>query len=553
MKIATFNMESFGNDRHDPEELQPRIEALRPKILELEADILCLQEVNAQKLKGVTARQFQALDLLLKDTPYQAFHRATSDRPSGKGPGDRHNLVVLSRYPIKRTESLYQSHAHPPLWHPKAADPPYEAPEAIAFDRPVLRTEIDIGGAQSLHFFGVHLRAPIAAMIQGGKNPDRSWKSISAWAEGYQLSVLKQTAQALELRLAVEALFERDENALVILAGDFNATSETGTIRLLRADPDDTGSPHLESRRLFQLDAALPPDERKTVIHRGKGQALDHILASPAMAGRTTDVKVFNYDLLDEVFDNQGDDYAGSYHAAMLAESRPGRDVVLRIADAMQLSVREINLLLANAGLAAEYAEYSFDEEAIKPYRDAVETILARHNPYPACVLDSVGNILMTNKAFVAFSPGTAHLSPEDRLELFFNPEGELRAMFENWEEVAWSLLDRQKSELALSQNPRLARQVNRAEELLRNVARPAPTETVAQYVFSPRMRIEGQVIGTFATIMRFESAAEVTLSEIRVELIFPADETSRLFFENLYRESDALPFSGIGLAAAAG
>lgn len=320
MKIATFNMESFGNDRHDPEELQPRLEALRPKILELEADILCLQEVNAQKLKGVAARQFQALDLLLKDTPYETFHRATSHRPSGKGPGDRHNLVILSRYPITQTESLYQAHAHPARWQPKSANPPYEAPEAIAFDRPVLKTQIDIGGVRPLHLFGVHLRAPIAAMIRGGKNPDRSWTSISAWAEGYHLSVLKQTAQALELRLAVEDIFNRDEGALIVLAGDFNATSETGTIRLLRADPDDTGSPQLESRRLYQLDAALSPERRKTVIHRGKGQALDHILASPAMAGRTTHVKVFNYDLLDEVFDNRGEDFAGSYHAAMLAE-----------------------------------------------------------------------------------------------------------------------------------------------------------------------------------------------------------------------------------------
>ena len=48
MRLATFNMESFGADRHDPDALTPRLDALRPKILELEADILCLQEVNAQ-------------------------------------------------------------------------------------------------------------------------------------------------------------------------------------------------------------------------------------------------------------------------------------------------------------------------------------------------------------------------------------------------------------------------------------------------------------------------------------------------------------------------
>jgi len=320
MKIATFNMESFGEDKHDADALSPRLEALRPKILELDADILCLQEVNAQKLKGETARQFRALDLLLEETPYRNFHRATSERPSGKGPGDRHNLVILSRYPIRRIDSLYQSHAHPPLWQPSFASPAYEEPQAIAFDRPVLQTEIDIGAQRPLHLFGVHLRAPIAAMIRGCKRADRSWKTVSAWAEGYQMSVLKQTAQALELRLAVEEIFDRDEEAQIVIAGDFNATGDTGTLRLLRADPDDTGSPHLAPRRLYQLDASLPPDQRKTVIHKGRGQALDHILASASMTHRTTGFKVFNVDLPDEVYHADRDGYAGSFHAAMLAE-----------------------------------------------------------------------------------------------------------------------------------------------------------------------------------------------------------------------------------------
>ncbi|MHA7776122.1 endonuclease/exonuclease/phosphatase family protein [Roseibium sp. M-1] len=320
MKIATFNMESFGDDKHDRDALSPRLHALRPRILELEADILCLQEVNAQKVKGETARQFRALDLLLEGTPYRDFHRATSERPSGKGPGDRHNLVILSRYPIRSFDSLYQSHAHPPLWQPAFASPGFDEPQTILFDRPVLQTEIDIGREKPLHLFGVHLRAPIAAMIRGCKRSDRTWKTVSAWAEGYQLSVLKQTAQALELRLAVEALFDEDEEALIVLAGDFNATGETGTLRLLRADPDDTGSPHLAARRLYQLDAALPAEERTTVIHKGRGQALDHILASAAMTHRTTGFKVFNASLPDEVYHPDKDGYAGSFHAAMRAE-----------------------------------------------------------------------------------------------------------------------------------------------------------------------------------------------------------------------------------------
>ena len=320
MKLATFNMESFGSDRFEIAALKPRLEALRPRIEELDADILCLQEVNAQKVKGAPKRQFLALDLLIAGTRYETYHCAASERASGKGPGDRHNLVILSRYPISNHESVFQRHAYAPLWQPTTADPPYGEPETVTFERPILQSVIDPGWGKPLHLFVVHLRAPIAAMIRGGKASATTWKSASAWAEGYQLSVLKQTAQALELRLAVEKLFDQDEQARIVLTGDFNATGETGTLRLLRADPDDTGSPRLEARRLFQLDASLPLDKRQTVIHKGKGQALDHILASAAMADKTRDVRVFNYGLPDEVLDAGDDSYAGSYHAAMRAE-----------------------------------------------------------------------------------------------------------------------------------------------------------------------------------------------------------------------------------------
>jgi endonuclease/exonuclease/phosphatase family metal-dependent hydrolase len=160
MKLATFNLESFGTDRIDEDLLARRIDALRPKLLELEADILCLQEVNAQKIKGQSSRQFYDLERLIEGTPYQDFSLSGSLRPSGKGPGDRHNLVVLSRYPVLSGESLYHRYAEPPLWRPGTADPGYDEPQATAFDRPVQQLQIDMGTGHPLHVFNVHLRAP---------------------------------------------------------------------------------------------------------------------------------------------------------------------------------------------------------------------------------------------------------------------------------------------------------------------------------------------------------------------------------------------------------
>lgn len=320
MKLATFNLESFGTDRIDEDQLAKRIAALRPKLLELDADILCLQEVNAQKIRGTSSRQFHDLDRLIEGTPYKTYTRAGSLRPSGKGPGDRHNLVVLSRYPVLSADSLYHRHAEPPLWRPTTADPAYDEAQPTAYDRPVQKLEIDLGTSQPLHLFNVHLRAPIAAQIRGGKDENHNWASISAWAEGYHLAVLKQTAQALELRLAAEALFDADANAHIIMTGDFNATGETRALRLLRADPYDTGVPRLAGRQLFQLDASLPLDQRKTVLHKGRAQTLDHVLASQSMTDLVRHIEVFNSTLPDEVFEGNNPDYAGSYHAAMCVD-----------------------------------------------------------------------------------------------------------------------------------------------------------------------------------------------------------------------------------------
>ncbi len=324
LHLATFNIESFGDDKFRQDLLEPRIQALRPKLTELEADILCLQEVNAQKVRGEKLRQFLALDALIEGTAYQDFYRAFSVREDTGGPDSRHNLMVLSKFPILETKVHLHPHMNAPLWQPQHAEPPFSEPQNILFDRPILQVKLDIGLAAPLHVFVVHLRAPIAAPIPGGKVAPFSWKSVSCWAEGYFLASVKRVAQALDLRLMVERILDTEKEALIAVAGDFNVTGDGAALRLLLGDPDDTGNPDLEGNRLHQLDAALPLDLRRTVIHMGKGQALDHILATPALARTMQDIEVFNDGLADEVLDAGTSADAGSFHAAMRAVFRLG-------------------------------------------------------------------------------------------------------------------------------------------------------------------------------------------------------------------------------------
>lgn len=221
--------------------------------------------------------------------------------------------------------------------------------------------------------------------------------------------------------------------------------------------------------------------------------------------------------------------------------SRPGRALILRLARVMDLSVRDVNALIKAAGFVPEYAEYEFDDDHLQPYKAVVETMLKAHNPFPAVALDRVGNILMTNDAYMAFSPSDVATSPEAAVDQMFDPKGEMSQFIDNWEEIAWSWLDHQQAQLATLNNPRLEALAARAKAHFKGRQRPDNKATESA-ILMPRFRVGDQIISTFATMMRFENVTEVTLSEVRVELIFPADEMSRVFFENLYQNYKSLP-----------
>ena len=93
MRIATFNLENLELP------VAPRLAVLRPALVRLDADIVCLQEVNADHVAGSKERQLAALDEVLAGTRYATYHRAHTTR-GGAGAADVHNLVTLSRQPI---------------------------------------------------------------------------------------------------------------------------------------------------------------------------------------------------------------------------------------------------------------------------------------------------------------------------------------------------------------------------------------------------------------------------------------------------------------------
>ncbi len=213
--------------------------------------------------------------------------------------------------------------------------------------------------------------------------------------------------------------------------------------------------------------------------------------------------------------------------------SRPGRELVLRLAQCLDLPVRDRNTLLVAAGLTPAFAERDLNGEEAQPYRMAIETILQRHDPYPACAMNLLGKVLMANATFRAFSPGFEDMTPEQSLDAFFAP-GPLQQGIENWAELAWAWVDRQRHAVARTNNARLAALVERALRHLADVPRPPMTLLDGPAALCPRLRVGDQVIRTFVTVMRFEDMHDVTLSELRIELVFPLDAQGDAFFRSL-------------------
>ncbi|PLX38286.1 MAG: endonuclease [Hyphomicrobiales bacterium] len=318
MRLATFNLESFGTDKADDPALDARLAVLRPQIERLDADILCLQEINAQKIPGGGGRRPIALDRLLADLPVELYHRAWSGDLSPAP--DIHTLAILSRYPIRDARLLRHDLIAPPLWQRSTADPPDEVPVPIEWDRPILTAEIDMPGGKPLHVFNVHLRAPLAAPIPGGKEAATVWKRCDAWAEGYAIAAMKRIGQAAELRRAIDALFDADPETRLAAVGDFNADAFESALRIAIAESDDTGNGALANRTLVPVERMLAADRRHTVLHLGRPLMLDHVLVSRSLLAHLDRVEVHNETLLDEaIAPLRANGPTASYHAPLMA------------------------------------------------------------------------------------------------------------------------------------------------------------------------------------------------------------------------------------------
>ena len=221
----------------------------------------------------------------------------------------------------------------------------------------------------------------------------------------------------------------------------------------------------------------------------------------------------------------------------------PGRGVLLRLCETLDLPRRVRNELLVAAGLAPAFAETDFDALPSEGVKALLRRILDQQKPYPALVADSAWTIRMANgpamrMVFAFVGEAEARAAGADGLNAMkqlFHP-GLLRPFVENWEEVARDVLVRLSQEAAAG--PRRAGAERLLSELMAYPGVPALRRAEPLAPAGPAMTVrlrKGPLrLAYMSMLSTFGTPQDVTLEELRIKLFFPADADSAAAFGRL-------------------
>jgi transcriptional regulator with XRE-family HTH domain len=204
--------------------------------------------------------------------------------------------------------------------------------------------------------------------------------------------------------------------------------------------------------------------------------------------------------------------------------SRPGRGMVVRLAESMELTLRERNELLLAAGFAPAFPESPLDDEALRPVRQALDRILEGHLPYPAIVVRQHGVLVTANRAFDVFNEGVdpALLAPPANMfRHALHPNG-LAPRVRNLPEWGRHITGHLRVMLARSPDAALEELLAELESYL-----PPLSEEPSMLGFAVPLVLasaDGD-LRLITTITSFATAADVTLAELHLEAFLPADD----------------------------
>jgi transcriptional regulator with XRE-family HTH domain len=206
--------------------------------------------------------------------------------------------------------------------------------------------------------------------------------------------------------------------------------------------------------------------------------------------------------------------------------SRPSAEMVLALAEQLEVPLRDRNQLLLAAGYAPLYGERPLDDPDMTPVREALELVLRGHEPYPAAVVDRWWEMVAANGGIALLTEGVAPellAPPANVMRVALHPDG-MAPRIVNFAEWRAHLLERLRHQVSVTGDAALG-------ALYEEVAGyPGPPDAGARHgaggeVFVPLVfRSAGRELRFFSTVATFGTAVDITMSELAIESFFPAD-----------------------------
>ena len=205
--------------------------------------------------------------------------------------------------------------------------------------------------------------------------------------------------------------------------------------------------------------------------------------------------------------------------------ARPSRDMVMRLAEFLELPLRERNALLLAAGYAPEYAQTPLAAESMRDVRMSLQSLVDAHQPCPALVADHAWNLVLANDAafsFVEGMPDELMTDPINIIRLVLHPDG-LRSRVANFSDYSEHVMIRLQRQLRATGDPAIRDLITECQTYP-GIGRPRAASHAIAPVLALRLAAGDAVLSFFTVVSTLGAPYDVTLDEIVIESFFPAD-----------------------------
>lgn len=218
--------------------------------------------------------------------------------------------------------------------------------------------------------------------------------------------------------------------------------------------------------------------------------------------------------------------------------SRPSEELVLRLADHLDVPMRERNALLLATGYAPRFPETSMDDPAMEGLRAGLDRLLQGYDPYPALVVDATYQVVAVNRGITMLMEGVSQellAQPLNAMRVVLHPEG-MAPRIRNLREWRGHLLEQMERQIALDRSAVL-------RELYEEVAAypvadggesAADGASVPYFALPMRIEHDGRVLSFVSSISTFNTPMDVTVAELAIETFLPADRETADYLRSL-------------------